>query len=90
MPDQFKVGVSNPVTDSSLGSSEEVIKDSNFVSEEHQPVNQMGAHKSSATSYENALSGRRGKELHRRETGEGSVRDGMTVWVEDRLGLVCR
>ena len=88
MTKHFKVRVTDPVANSSLGAGEEVVQDGNLVAEEHKTVNQMGADEAGATGDENALALRRREEFDRREAREGCVGDGLGVWVVDGLGLV--
>ena len=48
----------------------------------------MRSDESSATGNQDTLALRGRQEFHGWETGEGSVGDGLAVWVEDGLGLV--
>jgi len=48
--EEFKILVSQPVLNVALAASEEVIDDSDFVSLEHQLVNEVRANKTSTTS----------------------------------------
>lgn len=41
MTNQFKIGMTDPVADSCLGTSKEVVENSDFMSEEHEAINKM-------------------------------------------------
>lgn len=84
----LEVGVANPVTDSGLGSSKEVIDDGNLMTEEHKAVNEMGADKSSATGDKDPLALRGRKQLDGGEARKSGVRNGVSGGHIDRLGLV--
>lgn len=58
------------------------------MAKEHKTVNKVRADEACTTSYEYAFAGRRGQELHGRETGQSGVRDGLRVGVVNRFGLV--
>lgn len=58
------------------------------MAKEHKTVNKVRADEACTTSYEDAFAGRRGQELHGRETGQSGVRDGLRVGVVNRFGLV--
>ena len=86
--DQLKVGMTNPVAYSGLGTSEKVVEDSDFMAKKHESVYQVGTDKTRATSDKNALALRRRKERHRRETSEGSIGDRIILWMVNRFGLI--
>lgn len=65
--------MANPVTDSSLGTGEKVVKDSDFMAQEHQAVNEVGAYEASATSDKDALALGRRHKPDRREARKGGV-----------------
>lgn len=46
----LKVGVTNPVGDGSSATGEEVVKDCNFMTEEHKTVDQVGSDETGTTS----------------------------------------
>lgn len=71
--DHFKVGVANPVTDGGLGSGEKVVKDGDFMAQEHQSVYQVGTDKTGTTSNEDTFTLGRREEFDRGKTGEGGV-----------------
>ena len=58
------------------------------MAKKHETVYQMGTDKPSATSNKNTLALRRCEKLNWRETSQGSIRDGIVVWMIDRLGLI--
>lgn len=84
------------------GTSEEVVKNSNLVTEQHQSIDQVRSNETSSTSdYQSArtllnldqqkltqdpLSLRVRQKLDRRELGNGSVLDRVGFLVVDRLG----
>lgn len=84
----LKVGVADPVADSGLGTSEEVVDDSDLVTQEHEAVDEVGSDKTSATGNQDTLALRWGQEFDGRETREGGVGNSVAVWMEDGLGLV--
>jgi len=84
----LKVGMADPVTDGGLGAGEEVIDDSDFMTQEHQTVNEMGSNETSAAGNQDTLALRRRQELDRWETREGCIGDRVGVWVEDGFGLI--
>lgn len=43
MADHLEIRVADPMTDGCFGSSEEIVEDSDFMTEEHQSVDEMGA-----------------------------------------------
>ena len=63
------------MADGSLGAGEEVVKDGYFVTEEHEPVDEMGSHKPSTASDQDSFSQRWSEELDWRETRKGGIRD---------------
>lgn len=67
MTDHLKVGVANPVTDGGLGAGEEVVEDGNFVTKEHEPVDEMRSDEASTASDEDALPVGRREKLDGRE-----------------------
>ena len=80
--------MTDPVTDGSLGTGEEVIDDRNFVSQEHEMVDKVRSDETSTASNQDTLALRRGQEFDGWEMQQGSIRDRMSVWVEDGFGLV--
>jgi hypothetical protein len=48
---ELKVGVTDPVRNGGPRTGEEVIENGNFVTEQHQSVDQVGADETSTTSY---------------------------------------
>ena len=53
---KLKILMANPVLDVTLAASKEIVDDSDFMSLEHQLVNQMRSHKASTTSYLQSIS----------------------------------
>lgn len=72
---EFKVGMTNPMANSGLGTSEKVIENCDIVTEEHETVNEMRANKTCTTGDKDTFTLRRREEFNGRETGKGSVRD---------------
>jgi hypothetical protein len=73
MPDQFKIGMTDPMADGCLGTGEEIIEDGDFVSEEHETVDEVRSDEASSACDEDALSFVGGEQFNRRETGKGRV-----------------
>lgn len=90
MSNQLKVGVTDPVIDGGFGSREEVVQHGDFVSEEHQTVNEMRSDESCASGNKNAFARCWGKEFDRGETRKSGVRDRLGLGVVDRLRLIRR
>lgn len=86
--DHFKVGVTDPVGNGGSGTGEEVVHNSDFVTEEHQSVDQVGTDETGAASNEDSLSLSVGQQLDRGELGHGGVGDGVVFLVEGGLGTV--
>ena len=84
----LKVGMTDPVTDGGLGAGEEIIDDGDFVTQEHQAVDEMRSDKTSAAGNQDSLAFRRRQKFDRWETRESRIGDRVGVWVEDRFGLV--
>ena len=55
MADHLEVGVPDPVADGRLGAGEEVVEHCNFVPEEHEAIDEMGADEASTTGDKDAL-----------------------------------
>ena len=53
--DQLKIGVPNPVTDICTRTSKEVIQDSDFMTEQHKAVDEVGTYEPGSSSDKNAL-----------------------------------
>ena len=68
MTNELEIRMADPMTDGGLRTGEEVIEDGNFVAEEHQTIDQVGADEASTTGDKDALALRRRQELHGRET----------------------
>ena len=88
MSNHLKVGMPDPVTDSSLGTGEEVIDDGYFVTQEHQTVNEVRSNKTSAAGNQDTLALRSRQERNGWETRQRGIRDRMSVWMKDGLGLI--
>jgi len=88
MSDHLKVGMADPVADGGLGASEEVVEDGNFMTQEHQAVDEVGSNETGPAGNQDTLALRRGQEFDRWETRESGVGDRVAVWVEDGFGLV--
>lgn len=58
--DHLKVGVSDPVTDGGLGSSEKVVDNGHFMPEKHEAIDKMGSDKTGAPGDEDPFAIRRG------------------------------
>ncbi|PPQ79576.1 hypothetical protein CVT25_003458 [Psilocybe cyanescens] len=71
--DHFKVGMTNPMADGSLGAGKEVVENCNFMTEKHQSVNKMGANEASTTGDQDAFTLRRSKQFDRGETRKSGV-----------------
>jgi hypothetical protein len=84
----FKVGVTDPVGNGGSGTGEEVVQNGNFVTEEHQSVDQVGTDETSTTGDEDSLSLSVWQELDRGELGHGGVGDGVVILVVGRLSTV--
>lgn len=87
MANHLEVRVANPVTDSRLRTSEKIVDHSDFVAQNHQAVDEVGADKASTASDQDALPLRGSQKLYGREAGEGGIRDRVRLGVVDRLGL---
>ena len=74
--------------DGCFGPGEEVVKDGDFVTEDHEAVDEMGADEAGTAGDEDALALGRREEFDGREAGEGGVGDRLAVGMEDGLGLV--
>lgn len=83
--DHLEVGVTDPVGQAGLGTSEEVVDNGDIVAQEHETVDEMGADETSTTGDEDALALGGREKFHGREAGEGGVGDGLRVWVVDGL-----
>ena len=86
----LKIGVADPVTDSSLGTSKEVVNDGNLMTQEHETVDEVGSNETSAAGNQDTLALRWRQEFDGRETRESGIGDSTAVWVEDGLGLIGR
>ena len=84
----LKVGMADPVADSSLGTSEEVIEYGNFVTQQHETVDEVRSNKTSAAGNQDTLAVRCRQEFDGRETRQSGIRDRTSVRVEDGLGLI--
>lgn len=84
----LKVGMANPVADSGFRASEEVVQDGDFMTKEHQTVNEMRANEAGASGNEDALAVGWSKEPNGGETSESRVRDRVGIRVINRLGLI--
>lgn len=84
----LKVGVTNPVAYGGFRSSEEIVEDGDFMTQEHQTVDEMRANEAGASSNEDALAVGWSKESNGSETSEGRVRDGVGIRMINRLGLI--
>ena len=88
MSDQLKVGMADPMADGGFGPSEKVVDHGNFMTQEHQTVDEVGSNETSAAGDQDTLALRWRQEFHRWETRESGVGDGIDVWVKDGFGLV--
>ena len=88
MTDHLEVGVPDPVADSRLGAGEEVVKHGDFVSEEHEAIDEMRTDEASTTGDKDTLALRGRQEPHGRETRERGVRDRLRLGIVDGLRLV--
>jgi len=88
MSNHLKVGMADPMADGGLGTGEEIINDGDFMTQEHQTVDEVGSNETSAAGNQDTLALRWGQELDRWETRESGVGDRMGVWVEDGFGLI--
>jgi hypothetical protein len=86
--DHLKVGMADPVADRSLGTGEKVIDNGDFVSQEHQTVDEVRSDETGTAGNQDALALGWRQELNRRETREGCVGDRLGIWVKYRLGLI--
>ena len=86
--DHFKVGVTNPVGNGGSGTGEEVVQDGDFVTEEHQSVDQVGTDETGTAGNENSLSLSVGQELDGRELGHGREGDRVVLFIVGRLSTV--
>ena len=84
----LKVGMPDPVTDSSLGTGEEVIEDGNFVTQEHEAIDEVRSNETSAAGNQDTLALRCRQERDGRETRQRGIGDRMGVRMEDGLGLI--
>lgn len=82
--------MTNPVADGSFRASEEVVQDGNFVTEEHEAINEMRAHEACATRDKDALTLAWGEKFDWRETRECGVGDGIILSIVDRFALIGR
>jgi len=80
--------MTDPVTDGGLGTGEEIINDGDFMTQEHQTVDEVRSDKTGAAGNQDTLALGRGQELDRWETRESCIGDRVGVWVEDGFGLV--
>lgn len=85
MANHLEVGVADPVANGGLGASEEVVDDCDFMTKDHETIDEMRSNESSASCDKDALALRGGKQLDGRETREGGIRDRVCLWVIDRL-----
>lgn len=83
----LKVGVANPMTDSGLRTSEEVIDNGDLVPQDHEAVDKMGSNESGTTCDQDALALRGRQQLDRGESRERGVRDRVCLRIVDRVGL---
>ena len=88
MPDHLKVGMANPVADRGLGPSEKVIDNSDFMTQEHQTVDEMRSDETGAARDQYTLALKRRQEFDGRETGESGIGDRVGVWMKYGLGLI--
>ena len=86
MSDHLKVGMADPMADGSLGTSEKVVDHGDFVTQEHQSVNEVRSDETSATGNQYTLALSRRQEFDVRETRESRVGDRMGVWIKYGLG----
>lgn len=86
--DHFKVGVTNPVGNGGSGTGEEVVQNGDFVTEEHQSVDQVGTDETGTAGHEDSLSLGVGQELDGRELGHGGEGDRVVLFVVGRLSAV--
>ena len=84
MSNKFKVRVTNPVRDGGLGASKEVVEDGYFMSKEHEAIHEVGTHKTSTASDEDALPLGRGQQLDGGVMCDGRIGNGVSG------GVVCR
>ena len=80
--------MAGPVIDSGFGTSEEVIDNRDLMSEEHQPIDQMRANKSSTARDEDALALGWRQKFDGWEAIKRGVRNGVIIGIMDSLGLV--
>ena len=90
MADQLEVGMANPVTDGCLGTSEEIVQDSDLMTENHETVYKMRPNETSTAGNQDALALRRREKLHWGESRECGIRDRLSVCVEYGLREVGR
>jgi hypothetical protein len=86
--DHFEVGVTDPVGNGGSGTGEEVVQDGDFVTEEHQSVDQVRTDETGTAGNEDSLSLSVGQQLDRGELGHGGEGDGVVLLVVGRLGTV--
>jgi hypothetical protein len=86
--DHLKVGMSDPMTDGSLGTGEEVVEDGNVMTKEHKAVDKVRPNETSAASDQDALALGGRKKFDGREASESCVRDRVVLGVIDGLGEV--
>ena len=63
----LEIGMTDPVTDGSLGAGEEIVEDSDFMAQKHQTVDKMRAYETGATCNKDALALRRWNKSDRGE-----------------------
>ena len=88
MSDHLKVGMTDPVADGGLGAGEKVIDNGDFVTQEHQTVDEMGPDEPGAAGDQYTLAVRRRQEFDGWETCESRIGDRVGVWVKYGLGLM--
>ena len=55
MSHHLEIGMTDPVTNGSLGTGEEIVEDSDFMAQKHQTVDKMRAYETGATCNKDAL-----------------------------------
>jgi hypothetical protein len=80
--------MSDPMTDGSLGTGEEVVEDGNVMAEEHKAIDEVRADETSTASDQDALALGGRKKFDRREASESCVRDRVVFGIIDGLGEV--
>lgn len=56
VPDQFEIGMTDPMTDGRFGTGEEIIEDGDFVSEQHETVDEVRPDETGTACDEDTLS----------------------------------